>query len=178
MPHCLGEWQWEHRLLELGSARSFQGLVQGPRVLWYFGQDRGGFVNKSCANPWLFMGPLPWAKAAARVSFAWTWNAQLPGQPDTMDRWIMGCRAGHVQHPGECSWPQNGGNEVPKSLGSTVGARALSAQSLAALGHSLSQALHFKPGQEVIGCSRALDQGHLAAGRGIWSTCLCGAIWN
>lgn len=30
VPHCVGEWQWEDRLLEMGSARSFQGLVQGP----------------------------------------------------------------------------------------------------------------------------------------------------
>lgn len=37
-----------------------------------------------------------------------------------------GFRAGHLQHFGECSWPQNGSNER-----SSTGACALSAQSLA-----------------------------------------------
>lgn len=73
-----GEWQWEDRLLELESARSFQGLMQGHRVLWCFGQCRGGYVNKSCANPWLFMGPLPWAKAAAQVNFDWDIECTAP----------------------------------------------------------------------------------------------------
>lgn len=73
-------------------------------------------MNKSCANPWLFMGPLPWAKAASWLALTGTLSAQLPGLPDTMDHPGLEQHKDifpHKQHAGECGCPQDGGNECP-----------------------------------------------------------------
>lgn len=72
-----------------GLSRELSGLVQGPRVLWCFGQGRGGCVNKSCASPWLSMGPLPWRKHLHGLALTGTLSAQLPGVPDMMDRGLQ-----------------------------------------------------------------------------------------
>lgn len=105
-----------------------------------------------------------------------------------MDHWL--------QHFGECREPQNGGNEISDSLASSIEAHAFSVQSLAGLqsaqhmqplragqpsSSSWTQAELAPPFQTMTrngGYSRAMGQGHLTAGSGIWNTCLCGAIWS
>lgn len=80
-----GEWWWEDRLLELGSARSFWRWCKAPGCF--------GVLNKSCASPWLSVCPLPWQKRLHGLALTGTWSAQLPGVPDMVDRGLQ-------------SWPQ------------------------------------------------------------------------
>lgn len=77
---------------------------------------------------------------------------------------------------------------MPDSLVSNIEAHAFSVQSLAGpstcspcvLGTQAQSelALPFQTMTRNGGYSRAVGQGHLTAGSGIWNTCLCGAIWS
>lgn len=141
-----------------GLSQELLALVQGPRVLWCFEQ-------KLCQSLAFRVSP-PLAKASARVSFDWDMECTAPRGARHGGSWvaelatgsILGSVLGHRMEAVRCptAWGPVSGlmpcqhspwlGPSPHSTCSpwVLGNRA------AALGHSWSQPLHFKPSQEMV----------------------------
>lgn len=128
-------------------------------------------------------------KQLHRLILTGTLNAQLPGVPDMMDHWlhswphgsILGNVVSHRMEAMRCltAWCPILGL-MPSQYSPWLGPSSHSTCSPCVLGTQAQSklALPFQTMTRYGGYSRAMGQGHLTAGSGIWNTCPCGAIWT